>query len=135
MLPPLGSDLKQNEVGLKFSRKGREAAVLSPVSGAVLAVNYKAMEHPYIVREDPYNQGWLCILEPDKPKRNLRGLYFGKESFQWMEQEANRLMGLMGPEYQNLAATGGKPVADVYGKFPELGWNLLVQEFLRTEKI
>jgi len=134
-LPPLGANLKQNEVGLKFSRKDHGAAVLAPVSGTVLAVNYKALEHPDIVYEDPYKEGWLCILEPDEPKRNLKGLYFGKESSQWMEQEANRLMGLMGPEYENLAATGGEPINDVYGNFPELGWGVLVQEFLRTEKV
>ena len=56
--------------------------------GTVLAVNHKALEHPDIIHEDPYNEGWLCILEPDMPKRNLKGLYFGKESSQWMEQEA-----------------------------------------------
>ena len=43
-------------------------------------------------------------------------------------------MGLMGPEYENLAATGGEPIGDVYGNFPELGWDVLVNEFLRTKK-
>jgi glycine cleavage system H lipoate-binding protein len=134
VLPPLGAELNQNQVGWKFSRENHEAAVLAPVSGTVLAVNHKAMEHPDITYEDPYNEGWLCILEPDMPKRNLKGLYFGKESSQWMEQEAQRLMGLMGPEYENLAATGGEPIGDVFGNFPELGWDVLVNKFLRTEK-
>lgn len=134
LLPPLGASLRQNEVGLKFGRKDHEAAVLAPVTGTVLAVNHKALEHPDISHEDPYHEGWLCILEPDMPKRNLKGLYFGKEGSRWMEQEAHRLMGLMGPEYENLAATGATPISDVYGNFPELGWDNLVKEFLRTEK-
>jgi len=134
-LPPLGAHLKQNEVGLKFGCKDHEAAVLVPVTGTVLALNHRALKHPDLTHEDPYNEGWLCIVEPDMPKRNLKGLYFGKESSRWMEQEADHLMGLMGPEYESLAATGGTPIGDVYGNFPEIGWDVLTHEFLRTGKV
>ena len=51
-----------------------------------------------------------------------------------MEQESQKLMGLMGPEYQRLAATGGEVMHDLYGNFPELAWDRLVRTFLRTEK-
>jgi hypothetical protein len=39
----------------------------------------------------------------------------------------------MGPEYEDLAATGGEPVGDVYGNFPDIGWRLLIQKFLHTD--
>lgn len=134
-LPPLGSHLKQSEVGWTFARDDNRAAVLSPVTGTVLAVNHKVEDHPEIAHEDPYRHGWLFILEPKYPKRNLKGLYFGKESFNWMEQEGNRLMSLMGPEYERLAATGGEAMDDLYGHYPEIGWNRLVETFLRTEEV
>jgi glycine cleavage system H lipoate-binding protein len=134
-LPPLGATLKQNQVGWTFDRNNHKAAVLSPVTGTVLATNHKAMEHPQITNYDPYQEGWLFILEPDLPKRNLKRLYFENESYQWMEQESQKLMALMGPEYERLAATGGQVITDLYGNFPELGWDRLVNTFLRTEKI
>jgi len=133
-LPPLGAGLKQNEVGWSLSREGRKAAVLSPVTGKVLAINHQIREHPDIAHEDPYQHGWLFILEPDRPKQNLKGLYYGDESFQWLEQESGKLMSLMGPEYEQLAATGGVPIDDVFGHFPDIGWDRLVRTFLRTEK-
>jgi len=105
------------------------------VTGTVLAVNRKAEEHPEITHEDPYHEGWLFMIEPHTPKKDLKGLYFGKESFKWMEQEGQKLMGLMGPEYERLAATGGEPIGDVFGNFPKIGWEKLVNTFLRTEKI
>ena len=40
----------------------------------------------------------------------------------------------MGPEYKDLAATGAEPLRDVYGSFPEIGWDVLVETFLRTGK-
>jgi glycine cleavage system H lipoate-binding protein len=131
-LPPLGERLTQGRVGWVFGRDDHRAAVLSPVTGTVLAVNHNAREHPEITHTDPYHEGWLVILEPDMPKRNLKGLYFGRESFDWMEQESQRLMRLMGPEYDKLAATGGELVGDIFGHFPDLGWDRLVMEFLHT---
>jgi len=74
------------------------------------------------------------MVEPDQPKRNLKGLYFGDESFNWMEQEGQKLMGLVGPEYERLAANGGEVISDVYGNFPDIGWKTLTNTFLRTVK-
>ena len=134
-LPPLGSTLKKNQAGLTFGRDHHRAASLAPVSGTVLAVNHKAREHPEVLHEDPYHEGWLCILEPDMPKRNLKGLYYSIESTKWIEQEAQSLLNLMGPEYEQLAATGAQPISDVFGTFPELGWDQLAKNFLRTEHV
>lgn len=134
-LPSLGATLKQGKVGLTLARDDHKAAVLAPVTGTVLAVNHKAMEHPDIAYEDPYQEGWLFIVEPGILKANLKGLYYGNESFQWIEKENQRLMKLLGPEYEQLAATGGEPVGDIFGHFPEIGWDRLTETFLRTEKI
>lgn len=131
-LPPLGAVVKRDQVGLTFGRDEHQAASLSPVTGTILAVNHKVREHPEIIHEDPYHAGWLCILEPDMPKRNLKGLYFDNESFQWIEQESRKLLNLMGPEYEQLAATGAQPISDVFGSIPRLGWDRLVKTFLRT---
>jgi glycine cleavage system H lipoate-binding protein len=132
MLPALGETLKQNRVGWIFARNNHKAAVLAPVTGTVLAVNHKVQEHPEITHEDPYHEGWLFILEPDMPKRNLRGLFYGEESFKWVEMEARKLLKLIGPDYENLAATGGKLAGDVFGTFPRIGWKVLTKEFLHT---
>ena len=131
-LPGLGEEVRQHSVGWAFSRDGHEAGVLSPVSGTVLAVNHMAREHPEIVHQDPYNKGWLLIVEPAMPKRNVKGLYFGRESVQWMENESQKLLSLMGPEYEDLAATGAALVSDFFGNFPEISWPVLVEKFLHT---
>jgi len=133
-LPPLGATLKQNQAGWMFGRNGHKAAVLSPVTGSVLATNHRALEHPEITNHDPYQTGWLFILEPSLPKRDLKGLYFGDEAFRWMEQENQKLMSFVGPEYERLASTGGEVISDIYGSLPQLGWDRLVRTFLRTEE-
>jgi len=133
-LPPLGTPLEQNQVGWAFTRDEKKAAVLSPISGTILAINRKAQAHPEIIQSDPYNEGWLFMIEPDTPRRNLKGLYFGEESSKWMDQEGQKMMELMGPEYERLAANGGEVIQDVYGSLPDIGWDKLVDTFLRTTK-
>ena len=132
-LPPLGATVEQGQVGWIFHRKDKEAAVLSPVTGTVLAVNCDAQDHPEILHEDPYHAGWLFMVEPNQTKRDLRKLYFGDQSRKWMEMEGQHLLEMMGPEYQQLAATGGRVIRDVVGSFPDLEWNVLTRRFLQTE--
>lgn len=131
-LPALGGRLKQGGHGCAFTRNDNRARVLSPVSGSVLAVNHKIMEHPEIAHKDPYLDGWLCIIEPQLPMKDVKKLLHGDDSVVWMEKETRHLLGLMGPEYEELAALGGEPVDDIFGNFPELGWKDLVKTFLKT---
>jgi glycine cleavage system H lipoate-binding protein len=131
-IPPIGTGMKKDHAAVSFSRRDKSATALSPVTGTVLAVNTKAQAHPEIVHQDPYHDGWLCILEPNMPKRNHKGLFYEKESLEWTDGESQRLLSLIGPEYMDLAATGGEPIDDVYGSFPEIGWETLAEKFLGT---
>ncbi len=133
-LPPLGAELKKDHAGILFSRADQEAAAFSPITGSVVAVNTKASDTPEIVHKDPYHDGWLCILEPDSPKKTGAGLFYGKDSLEWTDRESQKLLGLIAPEYHNLAATGGEPIDDVFARFPEIGWEVLAKTFLRSQK-
>ena len=132
-LPQPGDLLKQAQVGCVLNREGRRAPVLSPLTGRVLAVNREALKAPETVCEDPYRKGWLFQLEPSLLKLEAQGLYSGPDSFRWIERENERLMKLMGPSYERLAATGGEAVSDLVGHFPDIGWDALVRTFLRTK--
>ncbi len=132
-LPERGATLRQGRKGWSLSRNGRKAAFLSPMTGRVFAVNRKALEHPDIALEDPYSEGWLLVIEPAVKEGELKRLYHEEQSSQWIEAENRKLLELLGPEYERLAATGGEPVSDLFGHFPEIGWETLVKTFLKTE--
>ena len=74
-LPPPGAQLHQSQVACTFARNGHRAAVLSPVTGTVLTINPQVVENPSPVNRDPYCRGWLFIVEPDAPKKNLKSLF------------------------------------------------------------
>ena len=41
--------------------------VYSPVAGTVVAVNQPLADTPQAVNDDPYGDGWICVVEPTDP--------------------------------------------------------------------
>src|SRR5438093_942149 len=58
-LPEIGDRIEQDEVFAELESVSTVHELLSPVSGKVLAVNPDLDDHPSIINEDPYNDGWL----------------------------------------------------------------------------
>jgi heterodisulfide reductase subunit A len=133
-LPPRGASLGQSHAGWTWKRNGLKAEVLSPVTGKVFLLNRHVLDNPEIIHEDPYGKGWIFVMEPLTPVSalNFNSLISGNKSLKWMEEEFQKLLKLMGPKYEKLAATGGELVSDLFGRFPEIGWERLAKTFLRT---
>ena len=131
-LPSLGDEVVQNETGWVLTRDNHRAEMLSPIQGVVTAVNQRVVETPELVHKYPYEMGWLFMVEPTKMKKNLKNLMTGKESTEWIENEATRLRDMVAGEYGATASAGGFPVDDIYGNLPEIAWERLVHEFLLT---
>jgi glycine cleavage system H protein len=58
-LPDVGDKIEAGEVFIEIESVATVHELIAPVSGTVLAVNPHLEEHPAIVNEDPYNDGWL----------------------------------------------------------------------------
>jgi glycine cleavage system H protein len=58
-LPDVGDRIEEGELLAELESVSTEHELLSPVSGTVLAVNPHVEDHPSIINEDPYNDGWL----------------------------------------------------------------------------
>lgn len=129
-LPLIGEEVKFSETGLAFKRGGNHAEVLSPLSGIVAAVNYAAAKEPALVKEEPYNDGWLMIIEPVEMKKNLKNLMHGSECKSWLSAEHQHLMEMV--SMVGLTFADGGYIEDIVGRVPELSWEKLVLEFLRT---
>ena len=130
----IGNRMKKGKATWSIAQDDNEASVLAPVSGTVLSVNQRVKENPEILHKDPYRDGWIFIVEPDSLKKGFNDLYYGGKSIDWIEKENNKLLQMLGPEYANLAATGGEPVRDFYGNNPDIGWKKLAKTFLKTKK-
>jgi glycine cleavage system H lipoate-binding protein len=130
-LPPLGSDLGMADVGWRIHRHKHVASVQAPVSGTVVALNPVIDDHPDMAHHDPYQHGWLMLMEVPNPRRCLQHLMIDDQVFEWMEAESQGLMELLGDDYVALAATGGRLIDDLVGQIETLDWDTLEVRFLK----
>jgi glycine cleavage system H lipoate-binding protein len=127
-LPDVGKVYYQDHICMALVRQKRLASVLAPVDGIIEAINPKVLQQPSLVHDDPYGEGWLFLVKPTNLQRNLDNLGFGQSNAVWIDQEAHRLLDLMGPT--TTLPDGGAIIDDVFGHYPQLQWGHLVREFL-----
>ena len=58
-LPDIGDEIEEGEAFAEIESVSTVHELISPVSGTVLAVNPHLEDHPSIINEDPYSDGWL----------------------------------------------------------------------------
>jgi glycine cleavage system H protein len=58
-LPEVGDKMEKGEAFAEIESVATVHELISPVSGTVSAVNANLEEHPSVINEDPYNEGWL----------------------------------------------------------------------------
>jgi glycine cleavage system H protein len=66
-LPAVGTEV---EAGASFSEVESTKSVsdiYAPVGGVVVEINDDLVDAPERLNEDPYGDGWLCVLEPKDP--------------------------------------------------------------------
>lgn len=39
--------------------------IYSPLPGRVVEVNAELLDTPQLLNQDPYGEGWICVIEPD----------------------------------------------------------------------
>ena len=58
-LPDIGDKIEAGEVFAEIETAATVHELISPVTGTVLAVNQHLEDHPKVINEDPYSDGWL----------------------------------------------------------------------------
>ncbi len=135
--PEIGVEVKQGDPIITLQRGDHTIRVVAPLSGRVVRVNTDALMNPALVNENPYKDGWLCIIEPMQLASNLSILSIAEDAVNWIRGEVARFREFVTIEIrqpQALGATmfdGGVPVANSLEYLGEESWNKFENEFLR----
>lgn len=85
-LPGVGDTVEAGQpFGIIESVKADEE-LFAPVSGTIAAVNQNAIDHPEIINNGPYGDGWLIVVEMSNPDE-LKTLMNAKQYRSMLEQE------------------------------------------------
>ncbi|MGB9853394.1 MAG: glycine cleavage system protein GcvH [Candidatus Bathyarchaeales archaeon] len=66
----------------------------APVSGKIMKVNEKLKDKPYIINEDPYEEGWIIEIKPKNSlvlEEELKTLLSSREYNKWVGKLEGRL--------------------------------------------
>ena len=67
-LPKVGATMEaEAELGEVESTKAT-STIYSPVAGKVVQVNEQLHDHPELLNQDPYGEGWMVVLELASPQ-------------------------------------------------------------------
>jgi glycine cleavage system H protein len=84
-LPEIESEVASGEKLGDIESTKATSEVISPVSGTVIQVNEDLADTPEVINEDPYNKGWIAVLElTSKPEELMEASDYEK----YLEEEA-----------------------------------------------
>ncbi len=66
-LPEVGSKVKLDESFSEVESTKSVSDVYAPLGGTIAEINTDLADSPERLNEDPYGEGWICLLEPDDP--------------------------------------------------------------------
>jgi glycine cleavage system H protein len=111
-----------------------------PLSGRVVQTNPKLGQHPELVQEDPYGEGWLAMMDKLQDQSELQNFYTGKAGRRFLEEEAQHLNFLLkhrGIEVNQIGETlpdGGVNVRYLHQVLPGQLCSRLASELIVTGK-
>jgi glycine cleavage system H protein len=66
-LPAPGTAVQAGDSFAEVESTKSVSDVYAPIVGTVVEVNTELADSPQKLNEDPYGEGWLCLIQPDDP--------------------------------------------------------------------
>ena len=63
-LPEVGATVKVDESFSEVESTKSVSDVYAPLAGTIVEVNTDLADAPERINEDPYGEGWICLIEP-----------------------------------------------------------------------
>ena len=118
-LPAAGTTVRRGEPLFAVRRGSRTIHFAAPLAGSVKLINGALNGDAARLSRSPYDQGWVCLMQPADLPAALPTLRIGEPVVTWYQDEIARLRTAGGP------AENGAPAVD---------WQTFEQEFLKRSQ-
>ena len=86
-LPDVDAEVDKDTEIAEIESTKATSAIIAPVSGKIIEVNDDLSESPEIINEDPYEKGWIAVIEMSNTKE-IEELLDPKDYDKYVEEEA-----------------------------------------------
>jgi glycine cleavage system H protein len=131
-LAALNRWVRQGQKLCTVKREGRSINLLSPVEGVLVSVNHEVLKDPNLIVEDPYKNGWLCVVKAPELGINTKNLLQGGIVTAWMQNSIARLGARLQQLSPTLAQDGGLPIKGLLFQVDASVQHQLAEEFFLT---
>ena len=125
-----GSTVRQGEPFVKLHRGRRALILAAPLSGVVKEVNSELSKHPSLLRDSPYEKGWIARIAPINLLVEVRNLLKGSLAERWRENAQAQVASWFSPRLGMVLQDGGKWVDNPSDLLNDNEWRELTQELL-----
>ena len=122
-----GSAVQQGEPLATLRHKGRELAVVAPVSGILIEANPGVKEDPGIVNASPYEEGWLAKIRPSRLETEIRNLLRGAVAERWRDGLQAQMASWFAPKLGMVLQDGGEWVDNLSDVLTDEQWHALAR--------
>ncbi|MFQ6091750.1 MAG: glycine cleavage system protein H [bacterium] len=135
-LREIGEAVKQGEKIFSVEQGKRAAVFTSPVDGVIRSINGKVTEDPGVVKEHPYEAGWIYTIEPTNLANNVKRLASDKKALSWLRNEMRKLRDFLAEQclqdklVGQTLQDGGLPVEGLLEHMDDFTWKHFQEEFL-----
>lgn len=137
-LPRPGQTVKKGDVLFVLHTGSQRAIVQAPVDGVVRRVNSELQAHPQLLSEEPYDEGWVCEVEPRDLGADMALLKIGRAAQDWIRQEMDRFREFLTQRAEGRFALalpdGGDIRVGVLAEVDAETWETFQREFLQAER-
>ena len=66
-MPKVGSTVAAGQQIGEIESTKTTSSIYTPVSGKIVKINTELKDHPEVVNADPYDKGWIAVIELSDP--------------------------------------------------------------------
>jgi glycine cleavage system H protein len=139
MMKEPGSRIRKGDEIAELVSEGRRLRVSSPVSGTLTRVNQLLRTTPLLLRDDPYDEGWICCMKPSDWISEVSHFHIAGDATEWLKGELQRMKdflavaaGRLGPgSHAVYMQDGGEPENGLLASLPAEVWDEFGEKFLK----
>lgn len=131
-MPEKGILIKKGDPLVTVTRQGKQAHLLAPISGLVIATNRRLTPKTPLQRRSGVPGLWMVRLHTNRMRSALKALLKGKRLVAFLQREVERLFKDIETVAGPMSVDGGHLGQDIYGNLPELGWEKISARYLRN---